>query len=134
MSTLTATEVMARIEREAESNTAELRMVRTMQPGQIVRQGDIYLELLPEPVGGGKPYEGHQLAPGSTKGSRHIIEGDGLTLTQPWTGPLDGPQVEANQRFTVTHPEHAHVSLPSGCYRVTYQRDWEAEELRRVAD
>jgi len=112
---------------------AELRYVNEMAINQFIQQGDIYIQRV-EKIEKGKKIHDLQLAPGTTKGSRHILadfkgdiytrEGDALT----------GPAIEAKERFTLTHPEHAHYSLPAGKYVVTYQRDFEQEQIQRVRD
>jgi hypothetical protein len=45
---------------------------------------------------------------------------------------LLGPMFRLFSRGTVTHPEHAHISLPAGTYQVTHQMD--ARTLQRVRD
>jgi len=42
--------------------------------------------------------------------------------------------VESKTRFELTHPEHAHFSLPAGCFEVIQQRDYATEEIRAVRD
>lgn len=78
-----------------------------------------------------------QLADGSTQGSRHCIDSfDGVTMFErsPKT-EFDGPILLIEQERTIEHPEHGNVTLPPGCYAVTYQRDLdEQERAKRVAD
>ena len=76
-----------------------------------------------------------QLAPGTTKGSRHILDSvDGVAFyADPQADVLTGPVIETECERTVTHPEHGDVVLPAGVYAITYQRAY-ADELRRVAD
>lgn len=131
-----AKSILDKILTEAEANSDSLRMVRTIEVGQWVRQGDVYLRAIQAPaLDTYEPIAERQLAPGTTKGSRHIAEGN-VTIYRydAPASPLLGPVVCAHERFTVTHPEHAHVSLPSGWYQVLFQRDFAQEELARVAD
>jgi hypothetical protein len=117
--------------------------------GEVARQGDVYLHkvnkhsdiydihtLLRRVDGPGEETQNRQLAPGSTKGSRHILVGEGLTIYEPPAGasPLEGPYIEATEEFMLTHPEHGDHKLAPGKYVTTYQRDFSAEEIRRVMD
>jgi hypothetical protein len=121
-----------------------------LDPGDNVRQGDIYVtrlgDRLPAKAGA---YEGRQLAPGPTQGSRHVIVGP-CTLYRPdeseaaeILGTLVpqargqrlfiGPVIEATDAVTLEHPEHPHRTLPPGNYLVTYQRSYQ-DEMRRAQD
>lgn len=120
---------------EAVSKT---RLVPKMKVGQAVRQGDIYLTAIDKmPKGYEKVVNNGslQLVPGSSQGSRHVIENTaGITIHMIKNGSeLMGPVLEATKAFTITHPEHAHVVLQPGLYHTTFQKDW-AEEERRVRD
>lgn len=133
-----AVKVMRKIEREAKAR-ANAKPVRygSMAAGDYHRQGDIYIRRISNiPIGAAlADNPSAQLAPGETQGSRHCL--DSLESVSIYTRmdatPLDGPLIEVLREFTVTHPEHGHVTLPPGCYAVTFQRQ-HAEELRRVAD
>ena len=125
-------EVMDKIQKEADKHTDELRFVRTIAIDDVVRQGDIYItctDLDPR----GEEIAERQLAPGSTKGSRHVAHGD-VKLYKVNNDVLTGPLIVARERFEVKHPEHSNISMPSGSYAVTYQRDLAAEERARVQD
>ena len=130
---MNAQKTIEKLTTDAQAHTADLRMVRTIAVDQWVRQGDICVQRISAHTKA-KPTDDRQLAPGTTKGSRHIVVGD-VTIYPPiGNDPLTGPTIHAPERFTVTHPEHADVSLPSGDYAVTYQRDYAQEERARVAD
>ena len=109
-------------------NTQEIRHIESMEISQVVRQGDVYLHRVKDKHKRGAIRTSRQLAPGVTMGSRHVAEGD-VTIYEGTTDPPKttrleiGPVIVALDRFTVTHPEHAHYSLPSGTYQVTYQLD-----------
>lgn len=124
--------------------------VEVLSPGDVVRQGDVYLVRLdvePEVVG---LYGSRQLSPGTTRGSRHVAEGDCETFRVdqadasrvlgrlvPQTEEVIqffGPMVRAAGPLTVTHPEHGHRTLPSGSYLVVYQRSFARDEVRRARD
>jgi hypothetical protein len=128
---------------------AEPATIAVMSAGDVVRQGDLYLVAIdeaPPPTGS---YPGRQLAPGSTQGSRHVVEGE-CTLYTPQAASAQailarlipateesrhffGPVVLAPGPVTITHPEHGHRTLPAGTYLTTYQRAW-ADTLRRQVD
>lgn len=131
----TIEQVLSQITQEAEAHTTEERFIRTADIGQVARQGDIYLRRVPDNHRRGDEIQDRQLAPGTTKGSRHVVEaGEHVTLYAPQDSmdPLAGPVIVARERFRVTHPEHADFSLPSGTWEVGYQLD--ARTRRRVAD
>jgi len=111
----------------------EIRYVQEIKEGQWAHQGDIALIAIPS-LPKGKEIKELQLAPGTTKGSRHILSDFVGTIVNHSSQELYGPAFEAKERFTLTHPEHAHYSLPAGCYQVIYQQNNELEELRRVRD
>jgi len=126
----------------------EVRDNRGMVPGEIAHQGDVYMIMVKErediynihkmlrKTEQGEKTANMQLAPGTTKGSRHIIEGKGVTVFAPAkdASPLEGPFVVATEEFTLTHPEHANHRFGPGKYVCTYQRDWAKEEMERVRD
>src|SRR5581483_12267114 len=139
----TATETFTKIQNAAQKTVPSLRIIDEMKTGDVIRQGDIYIERLARlPEKRGAKTTVTQLAIGQTQGSRHIIDPKpiGLVIYAPRPGatPLEGPIVSSKRnRFRLTHPEHGHFDLPAGVYQVTYQRDFareRAEEIRRVAD
>jgi hypothetical protein len=139
MEQLTAVQARERIEREAkEKAVQEVRHIKSIEIGKVVRQGDIYIHRVADEHKHGKESKSRQLAIGNTQGSRHVAESpskafDGTTLpTYCDQRTFLGPLVQSKKRFTVTHPEHAHVSLPAGCYQITHQTD--ARTMGRVQD
>lgn len=136
MEKVTATEI-EKVEKGAELNVDAVRHIESISVGQFVRQGDIYIHCVDENHAHGPATDNRQLAMGETQGSRHVIEGECAvmegTTTPDWaTRALLGPLVKLFKRGTVTHPEHAHVSLPAGTYQITHQMD--ARTLERVRD
>ncbi len=150
---MTKTEVAARAF-EAVSQAAETikndepATINQIEPGDVCRQGDLYLVALYVPLPG-KPFGSRQLAPGTTQGSRHIVKGRCKVQTVDETEAVAainrlvpttrgqrlfiGPQIIASGAVTITHPEHGHRTLPPGTYLTTYQRTW-AQEVRRTMD
>jgi hypothetical protein len=113
--------------------------------GDCVRQGDIYITKL-EVVEGKRAKVQPQLAPGTTKGSRHILSHTclhGIDDSAAVESRVDyfvrdvdaltGPVIRVKEEVIVTHPEHGDWILGKGIYGITYQRAF-ADELKRVLD
>lgn len=103
------------------------------------RQGDVYITLLGEVPGDCKLQEKWdlQLAPGTTQGSRHILDSrdDVQCYTRHDAGEFDGPVLVISQTRELTHPEHGNWILPPGIYGISYQRTQDSlDRQRRVAD
>lgn len=136
---ITAEKSFANVQTSAESirNDEPQRFPEAASIGDVWRQGDLYIELIAGVPSGAtlekKPSS--QLAPGTTQGSRHILDSlKGVKMYRlPSPTVLDGPILDLSKERTVTHPEHGDVLLPPGCYSITYQRAF-ADELRRAAD
>ena len=139
-------DAITEIDRSASQNkTAETRVVKFMKfedevdaEGcvEALRQGDIYVTRLRELPADLQKYEGNQLAPGNTQGSRHVLvsKADVKLHARKSANALQGPVIEAPTGFEIDHPEHGNLDITQGgIYAVTYQRA-HAEELRRVAD
>ena len=141
----TVMEAWVEIEARARATAApEVRRVARHAVGAVARQGDVYLHAVAADHPGGARTQERQLVPGATQGSRHVAVGAvevrlGTTLP-PWVqappgvlaAALLGPLLRVRRRAVVTHPEHAHVSLPVGTWQVTYQLD--ARTRQRVQD
>jgi hypothetical protein len=84
----------------------------------------------------GKKTKNRQLAPGNSKGSRHIITSKVEIFSAPtgWGDILSGPLVVADEEVVLAHPEHAHFRLPPGTYAVRFQADYSKEQIRRALD
>lgn len=113
--------------------------LETCSPGDAWAQGDVAIIYM----GNQKPQDinpmkkpNPQLAPGTTKGSRHILENlDQCKLYEAKSShPLVGPFIEAPKGVTVSHPEHGNITMNEpGWYGIRYQQAY-AEEIRRVQD
>lgn len=144
MKTGTAVEALAAVRESAEKikNNEPQRFPEAASHLDYFRQGDLYVTWLDpelfnieeelEPADG--PIE-LQLAPGDTKGSRHILDSaEGVTIyKRKNSDALSGPVMRTTCERTITHPEHGHLICPPGLYSITYQRAF-ADELRRVND
>lgn len=105
----------------------DTRTVETIEVGQHVRQGDIYVERTARLSGKGSPTTERKLAPGETQGSRHMIVGDVDVYARSEQGIVEGkllgPEIDAKDSVRIAHPEHADIELPAGTYQVFYQQD-----------
>ena len=105
--------------------------------GDFWRQGDVLIELIEKVPSKAKKINkpNPQVAPGYTKGSRHILNSlDGVTMYSVNGTELDGPIIELKKECTLTHPEHGDVILPSNrIFFITFERQYD-EEIRRQAD
>lgn len=124
---VTAIEIHKKVEEKSKSTVKNKLVIDQIAIGKHVRQGDIYVRRI-EKVTSKIKLKSKQLAPGNSKGSRHIVENH-VKLFHGYSGNeiqefLKGPQIESDKNFTITHPEHAHVNLPAGSYQVTYQTDF----------
>jgi hypothetical protein len=122
------------IEGVAKKADPSVRFHKAFPVGCYAHQGDVYIERLPDDAPVGKVRGSRQVAVGTTIGSRHVAEGN-LSVYESlgfknFEREFTGPVVVAEERWTLTHPEHAHHSCPMGTYQVIYQR----EGARRVAD
>lgn len=154
VTTKTAAEVRAEIEAHAaKANVPEARDGRVAEiAGDVIRQGDVYLVMVPSDWPKGEPRGERQVAVGTTTGSRHVAEGPAVRLFEPKDRSATirrlaklghkssvalreyqiGPVVESPEPWALTHPEHAHVACPAGSWQVTYQRDPQTDRV--VAD
>lgn len=78
-----------------------------------------------------------QLAPGTSKGSRHIVKSSDMNHITFYRNKdrtvLEGDILDCKKAVEITHPEHGNVTVPEGIYTIVYQRAY-AEEFRRIAD
>lgn len=139
----TENKTIAAIERIKQSarSMPEVRVV-SLKIGEVARQGDIYLERVSAIQGRGKQIASRQLAPGTSKGSRHIVaESEAVTI---WESKPDlngkaafqvGPAIECKGDLTITHPEHAWIKIAVGnvtqFFQVIFQADYARKERAR---
>lgn len=132
--------VMQEIRAQGKSQAdPSVRQIGALAVGDYVAQGDVnFWPLADMPCGAkliAKP--DRQLAPGATKGSRHMIASADMEhcefFSLPDPNPLQGPVIKMDRPTTVEHPEHGDLRFPPGLVFVTYQRAF-AEELRRIED
>lgn len=122
-----AIKVHHKIKNRSSESVKKHLVVKSIEVGQHVRQGDIYIRKI-DAVTSNVKIKTKQLAPGNSKGSRHIVD-DHVKLYHGYCGEeiqefLKGPQISSETDFVVNHPEHANVTMPAGAYQVTYQTDF----------
>lgn len=140
MDVTTAHEVL--VQQAKEKAVSEIRFISAISVGQAVRQGDVYIHAVDTKHRHGEELKDNQLAIGNTVGSRHVAQKPATChegkAYPTWCSPdtFLGPLIVAKERFVITHPEHAHVSLPAGIYQVTHQAtfDIKAKARRRAKD
>ena len=111
------------------------------------RQGDVFIERIAEIPATAEKQETSRrmvLAHGEMTGHHHVLETSDpadwwkpgkISITNPIPAPVTGElYVSLPQSATVTHPEHATIQLPRGNYRMTRQREYSPQEIRRVND
>lgn len=130
-------DTIQKIQRSAR-HMPEVRVIPEMKIGQVVRQGDIYIERVAALEGKGKAVQSRQLAPGTSKGSRHIVsESESVTLweTKPTLNGKAafqvGAGIEAEGDVTVTHPEHAWIKILGDKVKRFYQVFFQADYARK---
>lgn len=141
MKALTAYEnIVQHTESVEATELQEVRFVDKMEVGEFARQGDIYIVRI-SGVDNSRPLaKTRQLAAGNSQGSRHILEGAAEVFAPLSSQPIrtqfgehfEGPSFKCDAHVTVTHPEHAHISLPPGCYQILHQMDLQTKQ--RVID
>jgi hypothetical protein len=149
--TLTAERAMQEVQAEAEKiKNDETAVIGTVSKGDVIRQGDIYLVAIGAKPAHAKATTNRQLAPGSSQGSRHILQGECTVYTckpeevvalirkslpkADLHPVLIGPVIETTAQCELTHPEHGNRVLPDGeVFASVYQRAF-AEEVRRQLD
>lgn len=102
------------------------------------RQGDVLIERIEEiPQTAAKQRSGKKilLAHGEVTGHHHALEAeDPADWWKVEGSQLDEQFVVVRSRALVTHEEHGTIELPKGKYRVTRQREYTPQEIRRVQD
>lgn len=124
---------------EAIDNGQPVQIPAAIAPGDMLPQGDVGLLMLSEIPHAATRLpcpDGGQLAPGTSKGSRHCIPQEfwkSLTFYRISDGDeLSDIVIEASKPFDLVHPEHAdHLGYPAGVYRVRHQQN---EQRQRVID
>lgn len=136
MKTMTIEKALQQIKDYAANPLGEMRFVEEIEIGQAIRQGDLYairIEEIPEDA---VKVETNQLVAGTSLGSRHTV-GEGVEVFKGTNygqviivshkpkevGYVVGYMTRSADRFPNDHPEHAHNSLPAGCYQWIQQLD-----------
>ncbi len=123
----------------------DIRVIRRIEIGHAVHQGDVYIHRVADNHAMGKQIgkDSVQIALGIGNGARHMAEGpvkvfegkclpDGVGIVNVDPEKLTGPCIVADDVWMLTHPEHAHHQLPAGVYQTTYQYD--PKTMQRVRD
>jgi hypothetical protein len=125
------------LRRLEDARVSEPERIGSPSIGDAVRQGDLYLLALDPSYEGETPVENRQLAPGTTKGSRHVLTGDATMWAEnptDYPSELKGPTFRCNSECPVKHPEHATKILPADTTWAVIHQRVHADEVRRVRD
>ena len=141
--TMTAKKHSEQLEKNKAMAVAGLRDCRNLKIGDVARQGDVYFHVVSSDWPKGDEIKNHQLAPGNTKGSRHIADNSFKVFVGiQWPSYINknfrritsclGPVIVATQQSgMVTHPEHCNFAL-NQTIQITYQCD--IRTMDRVRD
>lgn len=137
---MSAIAIFQQLSDHAQSNqlSDELYAPVLKKEGDYSYQGDIVIWYLPKlPEGVIQVFTVAQLAPGTTRGSRHCIRQSDLPKVEQFQlknpNPLQGPILKLSAPIVIEHPEHKHQQISAQFVAITYQRK-HSDELRRVAD
>lgn len=127
-------------EKALELNMKTNRIIKTIEIGKAIRQGDLYIHRVSDNHPVGETLDIRKIADGTSIGSRHILIGDvvvyqGAKLPSYVNDryPLGYTFDVGNEGATITHPEHAHIDIcVKGRYVVTHQMDMLT--MKRVCD
>lgn len=105
-----------------------------------LRQGDVYVEQLAEPIAFDKdkhelitdPSGRVVLAYGEVTGHAHVINNKDAVLFKDATN--DKVYLVLLTPAKLQHEEHKEINLPSGTFEVVRQREWVLGSSRQVAD
>lgn len=102
------------------------------------RQGDVLIErvdTLPSAALTARPRQGGRLilAAGSVTGHHHAIASVEADLFEA-AGEPGVTYLVARGSVALSHEEHSTITLPTGVYRVSIQKEYTPQAIRNVAD
>jgi len=99
------------------------------------RQGDVLIEAIKTIPDSAKPErpKGQRvvLAEGELTGHAHTLPASSVMALAVPEGDLF---IRVRRASLLMHQEHGKIEIPAGEYRVTRQREYSPEEIRRVTD
>ncbi len=116
-----------------------IRLHKANTDGEWVRQGDLYFEIIAKPknaLNKIQKFDG-QLAEGSQRGSRHII--NNVKKVEVFRSLRSGPEagyiLHTLEDIEVNHPDHGTVCIEADMWiDVTYQLNMVSNAVRAVRD
>ena len=104
----------------------------------MMRQGDVLVTRIsakpkkatPKDRDGGRIV----LAYGEVTGHAHAIAEETATLFSLLDDGKEELYLEADGSVTLRHEEHAPITIPTGTYKITRQREYTPEAIRNVVD
>jgi hypothetical protein len=117
---------------------AGAKVYEFMEPYTAHTQGDvevIRLESLPKGLKPNKNFSGI-LAEGLANSGHHVVQSlEGVkAFHHPNPTEYDGPILEVEKSWTLTHPNHKWATFPAGCYQVKFPREMHLGEMRKQRD
>jgi len=133
-------EAVSELRKSSESidSSQPVQIPEVMSPGEGYPQGDIVLKMIEALPSSAVqvPWEhgDRQIAPGTSRGSRHCIPSRFQGYVRFFSindgNPLSDLVITAEVPFDLVHPEHAdHVGYPPGIYRVKHQQNAQRERV-----
>jgi len=98
---------------------------------RMIRQGDVMLTLVDEipKEAKARTITNYVVAEGEATGHAHCLLGDAIIAEHG-----EDVYMKLSDPSKITHQEHDEVHLSPGIWKVTRQREYTPEEIRRVAD
>lgn len=111
-----------------------------MKQAFVVRQGDVVVQRVSDlPLAAALEKDTNKvvLAYGEVTGHHHRFD-DVLSVPESpkvrmWSAGAER-FIQVLERSSLVHEEHAPIALEPGVYKVTIQREYSPEEIRRVVD
>ena len=125
-----------KVEKQENRPFVGAKIYEYMEPYTSHTQGDvevIRLASLPKGLKVMPKFNGI-LAEGLANSGHHVIQSlEGVKAYQT-NGEYDGPILEVEKSWTLTHPNHKWATFPAGCYQVKFPREMHLGEMRKQRD
>lgn len=125
-----------KVEKQDDKPFVGAKIFEYMEPYTSHAQGDVEVIRLAGMPKGLKQIKNFNaiLAEGLANSGHHIIQSlEGIKVYQ-YGGEYDGPIIEAEKAWTLTHPNHKWATFPAGCYQVKFPREMHLGEIRKQQD
>ena len=138
MNNLKVEEVFKKVEEQQGRPFQGARIYEYMEPHTSHAQGDVEIVRLEKVPDGLKPIDNFNgiLSVGLSNSGNHVILEKDLEFVKAYEygGEYDGPILEIEKSWTLTHPNHKWVTFPAGCFQVKFPREMHLGEMRKQMD